>query len=204
MMENNKFSNLDLDLVNEKEKDLLSVINANNISERIEERFLVEDKELENIVQIDEVNLDNKSERSEKSTMSRQDITEMVGGMISENNNIINAKFDDMRIDINVLRGDMLDMNNNVNKRFNELNDKFENMFNTMMAKLSSTSFQKVSDDHPMSEHIGNFIKDPNLIDTNVKQLVEQTVESKVGELAGKVKVFEEFYQQESRTGIAQ
>ena len=41
MMENNKFSNLDLDLVNEKEKDLLSVINANNISERIEERFLV-------------------------------------------------------------------------------------------------------------------------------------------------------------------
>ena len=82
MMENNKFSNLDLDLVNEKEKDLLSVINANNISERIEERFLVEDKDLENIVQIDEVNLDNKSERSEKSTMSRQDITEMVGGMI--------------------------------------------------------------------------------------------------------------------------
>ena len=51
-----------------------------------------------------------------------------------------------------------------------------------------------------MSEHIGNFIKDPNLIDTNVLQLVEETVNSKVGELAGKVKVFEEFYQQESRT----
>ncbi len=43
-MESNKFNNLDFDLVN-GEKEFLSVINANNITGKVEERFLVEEKE---------------------------------------------------------------------------------------------------------------------------------------------------------------
>ena len=174
MMENNKLSNLDLDLVN-REREISSIINADNILEKNCE------KEFEDIVNVDEVNLDSYSERS---IISKQDVLDM----ISENNNIINAKFDnvkieldnikmDVKMDINDLRSDMLEMNKN---NMWEL----KNMFDTMMAKFSSTAVQKVSDDHPMSDYIGGFIKDPNLIDTNVKQLVEDTVNSKVGEFA--------------------
>jgi hypothetical protein len=206
-MENNKLNNLDFSLVNEEEKDLLSVINANIILGNNYE------KEFEAVVQIDEVNLDNRSVRSEKSTMSRDD----VAGLISENNQII-------KMDMNDLRCDMMEMNNNIkselkcemsemkssiinissninimNNRFDSMSERFEKMFDNMMLRLSITSMQKVSDDQPMSDHIGGFIKDPNLIESNVKQLIDETVQSTVGESAGKVKVFEEYYQQQTR-----
>ncbi len=39
-------------------------------------------------------------------------------------------------------------------------------------------AFQTVANDTPLSEYIGEFIKDPNGIEDNVKQLIDESVRS--------------------------
>jgi signal transduction protein with GAF and PtsI domain len=54
------------------------------------------------------------------------------------------------------------------------------------MAKSSITPLQKVSDDKLMSENIGSFIKDPNIIEANVKQIIDEKIDSVIGEVVEK------------------
>ena len=184
-----RFGNIDF--VNEEEK-ALSIFNASTILGNtinvVEQQIVDED-------QIEEIDTEIKSV---KSSVSRQDVIDM----INENNNIINSKFDNVRMDINDLRSDMLDLHKNTNskwdqnfkilkdmfndntKMFNDnMDNKFETMFNVIMAKLSNNAVEKVSNDKLLSDHIGNFIKDPNVIENNARQLMEP-VQSVVVEVA--------------------
>ncbi len=102
-MENDKFSNLDFDLGN-TEENVLSVFNTDNIFGNNNR------SEFGKINQIDEVNLDNKSE---KSIVSRQDVADMISEKISESNNYVIETFDKVRMDIDEIRSDMLQLKKN-------------------------------------------------------------------------------------------
>ena len=193
-----QFGNIDKESMNMDNK-VLSIFNASTILGNtinvVEQQIVDED-------QIEEIDTEIKSV---KSSVSRQDVIDL----INENNNIINSKFDNMRMDINDLRSDMLDLHKNTNnkwdqnfkilnenfkmlkdmfndntKMFNDnMDNKFETMFNVIMAKLSNNAVEKVSNDKLLSDHIGNFIKDPNVIENNARQLMEP-VQSVVVEVA--------------------
>ena len=159
-----KFGNME-----SKEEEPLSIISTGNILGKIIE---VEQQIGDNANLVEEINLDDKSERS---VVSRQDVSDM----IMENNNMLMLRINDRFDDVN-------NRFKRMDNRFDNMNEKFDYMVNTihiMMAKLQGTSFQAVSNDKLLSDHIGNFIKDPNVIENNARQLMEP-VQSVVVEVA--------------------
>ena len=167
-----KFGNME-----SKEEEPLSIISTGNILGKIIE---VEQQIGDNANLVEEINLDDKSERS---VVSRQDVSDM----IMENNNMLMLRINDRFDDVN-------NRFKRMDNRFDNMNEKFDYMVNTihiMMAKLQGTSFQAVSNDKLLSDHISGFIKDPNLVEENVKQIIDEKIDSVLGEVVEKANKME-------------